>query len=248
MLTPWPHLVGCGRAGQPGNRKQNDRQRSLPEHLRERGVAVIRPIGQNSSWVRGRWEESVEDREGGGGAFQEAGRSRGWGWSKRGGVSRRVMQSSLGGVTGIRQQEPTANLSSDPPLQASQWCIPTARVVIMDTSRLSSLGCLIWTVFIVTIKEIKHDSNKKGQRFSETYYQYTFHSCTISYWNCNNTIVLEAKWLPLFTETIYKYMLQSSLTHYSKCYYVNVDDCGCKENKIWMRYKHKLFSFINWNI
>ncbi len=70
---------GRGRAGQPGNRKQNDRQRSLPEHLRERGVAVIRPIGQNSSWVRGRWEESVEDREGGGGAFQEAGGSRGWG-------------------------------------------------------------------------------------------------------------------------------------------------------------------------
>lgn len=104
--------MGCGRAGQPGNRKQNDRQRSLPEHLRERGVAVIRPIGQNSSWVRGRWEESVEDREGGGGAFQGAGRSRGWGWSKRGGVSRRVMQSSLGGVTGIR-----LNVDSKSPLQ-----------------------------------------------------------------------------------------------------------------------------------
>lgn len=70
---------GCDQAGQPDNREQNDRQRSLPEHLRERGVAVIRPIGQNSSWVRGRWEESVEDREGGGrgGAFQGAGRRRG---------------------------------------------------------------------------------------------------------------------------------------------------------------------------
>ncbi len=116
MLTPWPHPEGRGRAGQPGNRKQNDRQRSLPEHLRERGVAVIRPIGQNSSWVRGRWEESVEDREGGGGAFQEAGGSRGWGWSKGGGVSRKVMQSSSGGVTGTR-----LNVNRKSPLQT--WAL-----------------------------------------------------------------------------------------------------------------------------
>lgn len=124
---------GCGRAGQPGNRKQNDRQRSLPEHLRERGVAVIRPIGQNSSWVRGRWEESVEDREGGGGAFQGAGRRSGWGWSKGGGVSRRVMQSSLGGVTGIR-----LDVDSRSPLQnlAPIHLYNPHSVVVMDTSRL----------------------------------------------------------------------------------------------------------------
>lgn len=74
---------GRGQAGQSGNRKQNDRQRSLPEHLRERGVAVIRPIGQNGSWVRGRWEKSVEDREGGGGLSRSR-REQGVGLEQRG--------------------------------------------------------------------------------------------------------------------------------------------------------------------
>ncbi len=54
----------------------------------------------------------------------------------------------------------------------------------MDTSRLNSLGYLIWAVFIVIINEMKHDSNKKGQRFSEMYYQYYFFSFGQHlYWN-----------------------------------------------------------------
>lgn len=35
-----------------GKKKKTVRQRNLPEDLRERGVAVIRPEGQNSSRVR----------------------------------------------------------------------------------------------------------------------------------------------------------------------------------------------------
>lgn len=51
---------------QSGNRRKHMktvRQRDLPEDLRERGVAVIRPEGQNSSRVRGGLEESVTERE-----------------------------------------------------------------------------------------------------------------------------------------------------------------------------------------
>lgn len=43
-------------------KKKTVRQRNLPEDLRERGVAVVRPKGQNSSRVRGGWEESVTER------------------------------------------------------------------------------------------------------------------------------------------------------------------------------------------
>ena len=68
---------GQPQANQAAGNRMTDRQKSLPEHLRERGVAVIRPKGQNSSRVRGRRrEESVREGwglEGRGGACQEAG-------------------------------------------------------------------------------------------------------------------------------------------------------------------------------
>lgn len=112
--APW------GVAGR-GDRKQNDRQRSLPEHLRERGVAVIRPKGQNGSWVRGRWEEWVEHREEDEPSRKQAS-ERGRGRSKRGGVSRRGYAKFIGWGLPVKDSWWAHSKLTN----GQHWCISTA--------------------------------------------------------------------------------------------------------------------------
>lgn len=103
------------------DRKQNDRQRSLPEHLRERGVAVIRPKGQNGCWVRGRWEEWVEHREEEEPSRKQAS-ERGRVRSKRGGVSRRGYAEFIGwGLLVKGSGRAHSKLTN-----VQHWCISTA--------------------------------------------------------------------------------------------------------------------------
>lgn len=62
VATPSTRHRAIRQQGNKTQKKKTVRQRNLPEDLRERGVAVIRPKGQNSSRVRGGWEESVTER------------------------------------------------------------------------------------------------------------------------------------------------------------------------------------------